>query len=260
MNIGEYIASGILELYVAGNLTEAEAREVEAMAKQYPEVQREIDAIGKTLEQFASAYAEMPPENLRDKIMQMQGRMRAQQHRVKEFPVPATTRYLLYAALILLFISISVNIYFYNKYDREKRELADLSGQQQMALDQYETLDAAYRAIAGEQKVLADPDFQPVVLRGQALSPGSLATVYWNSKTGDLYLKVRELPKPSAGMQYQLWVLRGDKPSDAGVFDPSDSLLVMKPAEKADAFAVTLEPQGGSAVPTLSRLYILGHV
>ena len=40
-----YISSGILELYCAGALSEAEMREVERMASQFAAVKKEIQAI-----------------------------------------------------------------------------------------------------------------------------------------------------------------------------------------------------------------------
>jgi hypothetical protein len=42
MNTEEYIASGILELYVSGTLSEEEGQEVERMAQAYSEVQDEL--------------------------------------------------------------------------------------------------------------------------------------------------------------------------------------------------------------------------
>jgi anti-sigma factor RsiW len=57
MDLNEYISSGILELYAAGALDEAEAREVEAMAAQHPEVKVELDAIQSALTGYAGAYA-----------------------------------------------------------------------------------------------------------------------------------------------------------------------------------------------------------
>ncbi len=51
-NVKDYIESGILELYVMGSTSVEETAEVERMAKLYPEVQTEIDAI---LEVFQSS-------------------------------------------------------------------------------------------------------------------------------------------------------------------------------------------------------------
>jgi mannose-6-phosphate isomerase-like protein (cupin superfamily) len=58
--ITKYIESGILELYILGELTSAEAEEVEQMAASYPAVRQELDAIRENLEQYALAHAVAP--------------------------------------------------------------------------------------------------------------------------------------------------------------------------------------------------------
>lgn len=50
MNIREYIASGAVEAYCLGILPESEARELTALALQYPELQAEIDQTLHTIE------------------------------------------------------------------------------------------------------------------------------------------------------------------------------------------------------------------
>ena len=45
MNTEEYISSGKLELYVAGLLSEKENIQIHNDAKQYPELNKEIEAI-----------------------------------------------------------------------------------------------------------------------------------------------------------------------------------------------------------------------
>ena len=45
MDIEAYIASGILELYVAGLLSDEENVAVQGYAKEYPEIQKEIEEI-----------------------------------------------------------------------------------------------------------------------------------------------------------------------------------------------------------------------
>ena len=45
MNTREYIASGTLELYVFGKLSEEENRNVQEMANEFPEVKQEIESI-----------------------------------------------------------------------------------------------------------------------------------------------------------------------------------------------------------------------
>ena len=61
MDINEYIASGILELYVAGTLSEKENAEVHAMVQKHPELLTELEKIEKTVESLTSSVA--PSDN-----------------------------------------------------------------------------------------------------------------------------------------------------------------------------------------------------
>jgi mannose-6-phosphate isomerase-like protein (cupin superfamily) len=56
-NVQEYISSGILEIYVSGNATDEQCREVIEMASAYPEIHEEIAAISDALEKYAFANA-----------------------------------------------------------------------------------------------------------------------------------------------------------------------------------------------------------
>lgn len=65
----EFIATGILELYVLGKTSEEESREVEEMALHHPEVEQEIENISRALAVFSGAVAEEPDPTLRPLIL-----------------------------------------------------------------------------------------------------------------------------------------------------------------------------------------------
>lgn len=69
MNVEEYIASGILELYVLGTLSPEEQREVENNAHAHPEIQAELDAARETMDAFAMAHAVTPPPVTKERFM-----------------------------------------------------------------------------------------------------------------------------------------------------------------------------------------------
>jgi anti-sigma-K factor RskA len=89
----------------------------------------------------------------------------------------------------------------------------------------------------------------------------SVATVYWNTKSKDVYLLVNNLPQPASDQQYQLWAIVDGQPVDAGVFDVQNAsgLLRMKNMPRAQVFAVTLEKRGGSTTPQ-GPMYVMGKV
>ena len=71
MDTKAYIASGILELYVAGQLSEKENQEVAEYANQYPEIKAEIIQIENAILSLAAASApkKMPSfSTIKDKL------------------------------------------------------------------------------------------------------------------------------------------------------------------------------------------------
>jgi mannose-6-phosphate isomerase-like protein (cupin superfamily) len=60
MDIKEFIASGVLEMYVLGQATEFECAEVEKMISQHPEIKSELTAIEIALERYDLQHAITP--------------------------------------------------------------------------------------------------------------------------------------------------------------------------------------------------------
>jgi anti-sigma-K factor RskA len=113
-------------------------------------------------------------------------------------------------------------------------------------------------------QTLQNPFLRTATLQGTENAPGSFANVYWDTTTKDVWLLVNNMPKPVSEKQYQLWALFNGKPIDLGVIEPNiwqEKLLVkMKNVQGAQAFAITLEPQGGSAVPSMEKIYVTGKL
>ncbi|MES1224123.1 MAG: anti-sigma factor, partial [Bacteroidota bacterium] len=112
--------------------------------------------------------------------------------------------------------------------------------------------------------VFRNTEFKTIVMKGlPAMDSTALAKVYWNKNSQEAFLDVSKLPLPPGDKQYQLWALVDGKPVDAGVFEVGATvtgLQKMKMIPAAQAFAVTLEPRGGSVSPTLTAMYVLGNV
>ena len=68
-DITEFIESGILEMYVLGQTTPEETREVESRAAVHKEVQNEIAEISITLERYARAHAVKPDPMIKPFLM-----------------------------------------------------------------------------------------------------------------------------------------------------------------------------------------------
>jgi anti-sigma-K factor RskA len=114
-----------------------------------------------------------------------------------------------------------------------------------------------------ELSILRDPSFKFLRLQGTAKSPNSALVVAWSplKKRVVIDMANASMPLNDKEHQYQLWALVGGKPVDLGVFDAdsvSKGIKEMKAIASADAFAVTLEPRGGSASPTMDQMMVIG--
>ncbi len=71
MNINDYIASGIIEQYVLGDVSTQEKKEVECMSHIYPEIAEAVLQLQQTLEGIAMQEAVAPPKELKQQIFKI---------------------------------------------------------------------------------------------------------------------------------------------------------------------------------------------
>lgn len=277
MNIEEYIASGILELYVMGELSTTETSEVEKLAAQYPEIQKEIQLIQETIREVAVSSAIPPRPDLKDEILSRITTSENIQDTKVRHPLPDNAsrpkekekaisflQYGIAASIALAVIAMITAFYFRSQWKDAEQRLDDLLVQNQQIAAQYETAHQEVQQLTEELSVITSRDYQAIEMTGLDASPNSLAYVYWNQNSDQVYLQVNSLPPNASDKQYQLWAIVDGQPVSAGVFDVSSSqqpkLINMKSIENASAFAVTLEPRGGSEAPTLDAMYVKGAV
>ena len=100
-----------------------------------------------------------------------------------------------------------------------------------------------------------------IILVSTDESSARQAVIYFNPSELQVYLNSSTLPELSEDLQYQLWALIDGTPVDAGVFNlRKDEFQLMNPFDRVDAFAVTIEPKGGSTSPTLETMQVYGEV
>lgn len=259
MDIKAYIETGVIESYVLGMADKQEAAELEQMARQYPEVQQAIDAFEAALEQQALAAAVAPPAHVKEALFATLSPEFKKDGKAAVVTL-GWSRYVAAASVILLVASAALNVYFYSRFRStsnayqalviEKNSLfAENQNTQTKALDLYNSM-----------QMMSNPAVIKVSMQGVAGKETSLATVFWDSKSKDVYLLPNKLPEAASGKQYQLWAIVDGKPVDAGVMDACTGLCRMKNIPAASAFAITLENKGGSPTPTMDQMYVLGKV
>lgn len=278
MNISDYIASGVLEVYVLGELPFQEAAEVEAMAERYPEVREEIQRIEETYESLAGQTAVAPRPTLRDEILGKlvpdddgslsetnQTHNKPAKKEENEYRSLWPFQLGIAASLLIAILSAVAALYFRSQWQNTRQELEQVLTQNQEIAAQYETATQQTEYLSERLSVVASPDFQSILLTGTDVSPTSSARVFWNPDKPQLYFNPGSLPAPPPSKQYQLWAIVEGKPVSAGVLDieegsASQLLTVQASIQQASAFAITLEPTGGSEAPTMDQMYVQGKV
>lgn len=284
MDIKEYISSGILEAYVLGALPQEEQEQVAAHIAAYPELADEVAAIEAAMQQFAEANAAPPPAFMQEQIWNAirEEATTAQQpvdaapaaNKEKEATkiIPLTRqersgmlRWQRAAVLLVLLGSLLVNLLFW--LERNKLQESQVAMQQRIdtMAQQQQQLAAAVTNYQKERDMLADPAMQAVTMRSMQKDHPMAATIMWNKDKGDAWVSLQKLPEPPKGMQYQLWAIKDGKPVDMGVIAnemvaAGGMQKVNKQMIEGQAFAISLEKEGGSPVPTMERIYVLGKV
>lgn len=174
-----------------------------------------------------------------------------------EKPVRSLLLWKLTAAASLIFLGIALSWGYRTqfKYKNLQQEIAVLEQKQQQTVDRLAQLQA-------EAGTIQKPGIRIASLQGTNTAPAAQATVYWDSTTTNVYLVINNLPQPASNKQYQLWALADGKPIDLGVVELRQTplLIKMKGVQKAQAFAITLEPKGGSLSPTLEAMQVMGKL
>jgi anti-sigma-K factor RskA len=272
LNIEEYISSGILEAYVLGSLSTKEAEEVEAKAALYPGIAKELEELQIAMEHFAMAHAVKPPDISKEKLFQSldnDSNVSKDTKKERTLILPEEglkhNNWLVAASISVALISTISSFYFYTKWKGTETQLISLQQENQVfALKANQIINSKEQELNERAKYISfilDTSTARVVMKGLPLSPVSAALVFWNKQSNEVFIDIKKLPIPPAGMQYQLWALNNGTPIDAGVFSTSgNTLQKMKSIDKAQAFAVTLEKAGGSPTPTLEAMYVMGSL
>ena len=263
MDIQAYISSGILELYLSGQLESAETQEVARMAETYPEIKAELEALEEAIGAFAEAnYDASPSDELLGNIMGAIAEADATQEKVASTPIvplkepsskSSNWRWIAVAAAVALLISLVFNFQQYNQLQQANDQLSQLNQQQEQLASQFDRTSDIL-------EVLASANSQIIDLKGLDLAPESKARVYWNDQSQKAYFRMEGLPQLTEEQQYQLWAIIDGNPVDAGVLLADGSLELAKSfSGTASAFAVTIEPKGGSTAPTLDQMVLYGE-
>lgn len=262
MNIEDYISTGILEAYVLGELSEQEMAEVQQNIGLYPALRAELIKVEETQEKLLIQLGVRPSEQVKSRLFEKINKNPAGKIVSLTQPSFGYWKYATAASVVFALVTSYLAFNYWNKWKASESNLTNLIAQNQRIAQDYNNVNLRLDQIESDLKVTSNPNFSRVVMRGTENAPQSLATVYWNQETQEVFLSVQNMKVLSKENQYQLWAIIDGKPVDFGVFDSGQAgLLKMKDGEKLpSAFAVTIERRGGNPTPSLETMQVLGNI
>lgn len=246
MDIKEYISSGIIETYVMGLCSPDEEMELEQLRSQHPELDKAIIDYEEVMEKNMRQQTTLPGDAIDKRILDT---LAAMKKPAVVIPIHIRKRNWLkpfaIAASLLLLISAGLNYYL---YQQTKSPVAT---------------NANITLPIGDYQVLNNPAITPVAMYGVGSHSICRCTMFWDKKTGKMYLMIHHLPKSSSTKDYQLWATVDGKSVNVGIVqdDIRGRFIEMDnvPAG-ATAFIVTLEKAGGTSAPTIDETYLAGKI
>lgn len=258
MNVKDYIESGILELYVQGQLSEEENVSVYNHMRDYPEILQEVLEIEAALLKLGEAVSpnSIEFENLKKKLNADS----------LIYLKPRKNNWLKYSGWAASIVLAGGLLWTLNSRRQLQKDIDELVSNKAILELQIEKARVNLSETKELLAAIRDKDILAVPLAGQANYENSYAKVYWNVKEKTIFLDGAGLPEAPEGKVWQVWSLTLDPltPTSLGTIDDFNSdenkIFEISNANESQAFGITLEPEGGSETPTMEALHTLGVV
>jgi anti-sigma-K factor RskA len=257
MNAHEQYADD-LALYALGTLQGEERAALESHLKGCAECRRELELLrGDSALLAFSVSGPRPPARSRARLMEAVAR-EPRQREVREIKVE-TSRWRMWfsalewvgaaAALVVVLLLVRQNGQLQNQLSQARINSSAQEAQLQQAKQLVESLTS--------------PDAVRYVLVAGKTPPQPQGKAIYVAKSGTLVFLASNMPALPPQKTYELWLIpTTGAPIPAGLFHPNaqGSAAVVKPqlppGVEAKTFAITVEPEAGSAAPTSQPIMV----
>lgn len=264
MTAEELNISGLLELYVAGVLSEKENVEITELIAGNAELQAEVVEIENAIRKLTSSVAPHEAKSFNQIQNQLIDSEPEEEHRIQ--PTEKTgTPWISYLGWAASFLLGAAFLYQLTQTNVLKEQNAQLESQNDLLVQQVSSKTADLQQVNDFIEFTNQDGIIQVPLDGQANFNNTYARVFWDQTRDQVYIDASGLPEPPEGKEYQVWSLALNplSPTSIGMlnnFTDGNKIFVLDNANPSQAFGITLEPTGGSESPTMEQLYTLGVV
>ncbi len=280
------ISSGILELYVAGALTEEESIKISQLIADDADIQAEVERIEASYIQLS--IADTPPLDeygLADILVKIdhiekqtapttnllvsinnivENNQESYGEKVGSFETKNFFReygHYLAAAIIILMISAGANLFMMSELKKTSEQVAILDQDNVKAIDGMQT---AYSSDRKNFMTHSSPSTLAIILMPTQKDITDIeATLYWDYQNGITHIDASKLPLSPKGKQWQVWaeISSNVTPYNLGLLsnmktDQDNFFKLQMLNKEPKSFFVTLEPTGGSLLPSPNFIYL----
>jgi anti-sigma-K factor RskA len=254
--------------YALGALSDGDRRAFEAHLASCAECAREVRELGYVASGLAVAVAQVnPPAALRQRVLDAALHAAPPAPRVGPTTVgrleratpPRASALPSWLAAAAAIAAVAVGLYamtLRERIGRLEEQLREANARAEGVQHELQIAQSGGSSARQIATVLDAPDVRAIDLLGQKGAPTATGRCYY-SPTRGMVFTASNLPAPTVGRQYQLWVIpKGSStPVSAGMLNLEGGGLTMALVDSATArdvgtVAVTMEPAGGVPQPT----------
>ena len=250
MDLNTLRESGLLELYVIGDLSPEEISTVEAIIDKNPELKSEIFEIEKAFNLYARAHSVNPSPSTKTKLFDEIKKNNKPSNQSNQNKQGSSLLW----KLLALAMAIGLAAAFF--WASKSAEDLDLKNQEyQVLVDSCETIQSRQDALISQYESMLNPNTLILPLSPTEKYPETNITLFANNNEQANFLKLDNLPPLQANQSYQLWSLKGTNvPIPLDIFQGDTSIIPISYETGTNVYAITIEPLGGSQSPNLDNL------
>lgn len=243
MSLNDIRESGLLELYVLGELSTHDRAEVEAAILKYPELKQEIKEIENAFFQYSNFIKEKAPSKVLDNLLNQ-----TSDSEDKSMP-KSNNNFLSWILGGLLLIS---SYFIFNLYN-ESTDLSETLEKERIECEE-EKENSEYNKKLLE--FLSNPNNELIQVSPTERFANTQLLLFSNPDQKKNILQVQNLPTLANNQSFQLWSLKGNQaPIPMDVFEDSDNKFIeLGFEENTNTYAITIEQSGGAQSPNLDML------
>lgn len=250
-NLQDIIASGRLERYFLGDLSEKESSEIASLLKHNEEANAYVKEFELSLEKMAQENAISPPPAVKDRLFQELDDPSNTASVMAMSTTNNTLRNL--AATIAIVLGVS-SFWLYTQKNTLENKLDIVITENEEMQNTVNTLEKKFSEMSQWYAMVNDPNTRKYILNGNEKAPNAAVQSYVNHAQKKVVVNAESLPLLSATQDYQMWADVDGEMIDMGVIPKNSKMLAMQYIEDASSLNITIEPAGGNDHATVSQL------